>query len=111
MAITSMKKTMSLRAPRPYHIAFLAQCYVANKDRHNSRFRFLEALDMTRNASRDDDKYVHHYCLVFLTLMDTEDPVDELVKHAISIDCRPVIKRWLPLIKEHSRLRVALPRR
>lgn len=106
LAIRSTKKAMTLRAPRPYHIAFLALSYAENKDRHNARFSFMEALAMTRNALRNDDRYVHHYCLVYLTLMNTEDPVDALVKDAVSIDCRPVIKRWLPLTREDSRLRV-----
>jgi hypothetical protein len=109
-AITLTKKMMSLRRPKPYHIAFLAQSYVANNDRHNSRFRFREALEMTRNASKDDERYVHQYCLVFLTLMDSDDQVDQLVKDAVEISCRPFIKNLLPLKKEHSRLRVALPR-
>ena len=85
---------------RPHHHAFLGLIHVARDDRSGARLAFLEAKKRSEDRSDAYGRYVNLYSRIYLTLMDTEDPVDQLQQEALSINCGAALKGWLPLSKK-----------
>jgi hypothetical protein len=80
-----------------YHLAFLGTAYILAKDTLKAR-KFLQlAKTNTDNSEHPDGRYVNTYARLYLKLIDTDAPINDLVDEALSINCRPSLKRWLPV--------------
>lgn len=82
---------------QPYHLAFLGTAYILSKDTLKARKYLREAESITEGSSDPSARYVNAYAKIYLKMMDTDLPVDDLIYDAVAINCRPSLKRWLPL--------------
>lgn len=96
-AIRYIKRMEEIAPLRPYHIALLAAAHVLARDSLKARKEFLRAEQLSRGSNDPNNRYVNAYARVYLTLIDTQDPIDDLLLEATSINCDSPIKRWLPL--------------
>lgn len=81
----------------PHHLAFIGQVYVWRGETDKARGFFKRSSHMASQGLTDNSKYVELFSKTYLTLMDTEDPIDDMLAAAAQLRCRPALKRWLPL--------------
>jgi hypothetical protein len=85
-----------------YHLVFLGTAYILSKDSLKARHYLQEAKKLTDHLKHPSGRYVNVYAKLYLTMMDTDAPVDSLVREALSINCRSSLKRWLPVTAQQN---------
>lgn len=96
-AIALINRMQESAPLRDYHLAFLGTAYVLAKDSLKARNAFQKAKSMTDNSKQTSAQYVNAYSRLYLKMMDSDAPYSDLKLKALSIQCRPSLKRWLPL--------------
>lgn len=96
-SIVLIKRMEEIAPLNHYHIAFLATSYVLSRDSLKARNLFQIAKAMTDGSECPSARYVNSYVRIYLKMMDTDAPVNDLIDKALLIKCRPSLKRWLPL--------------
>ena len=96
-SVTILKEMERISPLRPHHVAFLGTAHVILRDSLKARKEFLKAEQITRESETPSDRYVNLYARTYLKMIDTNEPVDNIIEEASSIDCSPSLKRWLPL--------------
>jgi lipopolysaccharide biosynthesis regulator YciM len=95
-AIAAMRTMAKIGELQPHHLAFLGQVYAWRGESDKAKIHFERAKDKADGASRESE-YIRILSDVYLTLIDREDSIDDLLAEAAKVECRPTLKRWLPL--------------
>lgn len=96
-SIALINRMQEIAPLRDYHWAFLGTAYVLAKDSLKARNAFQRAKSMTDCSKDPSAQYVNAYSRLYLKLMVSDASYSELRLRALSIECRPSLKRWLPL--------------
>jgi hypothetical protein len=96
-AIELFGRMQAVAPLRAYHVAYLGMVHLIKGDRDEAKRALQSAASATANKSSAGGKYINLYARTVLAVMDGNDAADPLLEEALSLDCDPRLKRWLPL--------------
>jgi hypothetical protein len=96
-ALGQLRGMETIETLRPYEVAFLGQCQVLAGDSVAAVASFSRAKELLGDREGPNAAYVRIFSDVYLTLISAAGPVKDLVAEADALNCRPSLKRWLPL--------------
>jgi hypothetical protein len=101
-AINSIMEIEKISPLKPAHLAYLGQIYVYDGESETAKPYFLRAMEKTAKMRNLDDRYINMYSRIFVEAMETGELPSGLIAIAQEINCRPSLKRWLPLSSEDT---------
>jgi hypothetical protein len=96
-ALRSLKKLREIGPLHPHHLAFFGLLYFCENKTRVAK-RFLEKAEVfSRDKIDNYHRYIAAFCGYLLSLINEEGNPAQILDVAAQIECRPALRRWLPL--------------